>query len=516
MKQRSVVWILGNQLQHHHPALSQAEMEDEREQILVVFVESRRRLEKRPYQRKKLVLLLSAMRHYAAELRDRGYQVQVVKAESFEVGLAETPANWKADRLICMAASDRPGRRFQQERLQRLLKIPVVVLPNSQFLTAKYDPYPDPEPGKRYVLEHFYRRMRRHFDVLMDDDKPVGGQWNYDRENRKPLPAAAEPPRTITFEPDATTEEVMAEVARSGNGYGVVDGFDLAVTRQQALAALDQFVKERLVEFGPYEDAMSSQHGDLYHSKLAAYLNIGLLEPMELIEAAVRAYDAGAAPINSVEGFVRQILGWREYIYWQYWRLGEELLASNFWDAKRSIPGFFWDGRCDMNCLRTVIRRAIKTGYNHHIERLMVLCNFALLAGLEPVEVNEWFLSMYNDAYEWVMAPNVLGMGLNADGGLVATKPYIASANYINRMSDYCGDCRYDHKRRTGKEACPFNALYWNFLIRHEETLRANPRLGPNVLGLRHLDAKERTAVQKTAERFLRDLEIEAQSGTCH
>jgi deoxyribodipyrimidine photolyase-related protein len=274
------------------------------------------------------------------------------------------------------------------------------------------------------------------------------------------------------------------------------------------LAALAEFVAERLIDFGPYEDAMSSQDDDLYHSKLSAYLNIGLLEPMEVIEAAVSAFESGHAPINSVEGFVRQILGWREYIYWQYWRLGSELIESNFWGATRPLPVFFWDGQCEMNCVRTVIRRAIDTGYNHHIERLMVLCNFALLAGLEPLEVNEWFLSAYVDAYEWVMAPNVLGMGLNADGGIVATKPYIASANYINKMSDYCQGCSFDQQKRTGENACPFNTLYWNFLIQHEETLRANPRLGPNVLGLRHLNDEERAAVQNDALRFLSKLEI--------
>jgi deoxyribodipyrimidine photolyase-related protein len=356
-------------------------------------------------------------------------------------------------------------------------------------------------------MEYFYRKMRRHFDVLMDGDQPFGGQWNYDRENRRPLPKdAQDPPPVITFEPDQVTSQVIKNVETIKMGTGTADDFDLAVTREQALRAADDFFNRRLVNFGPYEDAMSSQHDYLYHSNLAVYLNLGLLEPMELIQRAEQAYAVGDAPINSVEGFIRQILGWREYIYWQYWRLQDDLMASNFWGANRRLPRFFWDGRCDMNCLHHVIQRALQNGYNHHIERLMVLCNFALLAGLEPMEVNEWFTSLYVDAYDWVMAPNVLGMGLNADGGLVATKPYIASANYINKMSDYCQDCRYDHKQRAGDDACPFNVLYWNFLIEYEETLRANPRLGPNVLSLRHLDDAERTAVQRTAQRFLMDL----------
>jgi deoxyribodipyrimidine photolyase-related protein len=311
----------------------------------------------------------------------------------------------------------------------------------------------------------------------------------------------------IAFEPDDETRRVMHEVDQMDGGIGATEGFNLAVTRKDALRAAEDFFKLRLADFGPYEDAMSSQHRYLYHSNLSAYLNLGLLGPMELIQMAEAAYAAGTAPVNSVEGFIRQILGWREYIRWQYWRLGDQLLASNFWDAQRPLPDFFWAGQCDMYCLGRVIQRAIETGYNHHIERLMILCNFALLAGLEPREVNAWFLGTYIDAYEWVMAPNVLGMGLHADGGLVATKPYIASANYINKMSDFCQSCRYDHKRRAGDLACPFNRLYWHFLIQHEETLRANPRLGPNVLGLRYLDEDERTAVQESANRFLARLD---------
>jgi deoxyribodipyrimidine photolyase-related protein len=298
----------------------------------------------------------------------------------------------------------------------------------------------------------------------------------------------------------------MAEVERSNHGVGMVDGFGLAVTRAQALTAFNDFLANRLASFGPYEDAMSSQHPVLYHSKLSPYLNIGLLEPLELIEAVQAAYHQDRAPINSVEGFVRQVLGWREYIYWQYWRLMPDLSEGNAWHAERTLPHFFWDGQTEMNCLRHAISRALESGYNHHIERLMLICNFCLLAGIHPAAVNEWFLSAYVDAYEWVMVPNVIGMGLNADGGLIATKPYIASANYINRMSNYCQPCRYDRRQRSGADACPFNYLYWSFLLKHEATLRANPRMGRNVLGLRHLEEDERKAVRQQALSFLEEL----------
>ncbi len=507
MPEKASVWILGNQLMAHHPALAEAEAAYGRENVAVVLVESRRRAKKRPYQRKKLVLLFSAMRHFADELRRQGYQVDYIKAETFSQGLRRHAAGQQPAHLLTMATSDFHGRQFQQGRLVDLLGVPVTVLPNTHFLVGRYNPYPDPESGKRALMEYFYRQMRRHFDVLMVGDEPLGGQWNFDKENRKPLPKDNQPPPVIAFEPDATTLEVMQEVTALAKGVGSVEDFDLAVTRQQALAALNDFIGRRLADFGPYEDAMSSRHTYLYHSNLAAYLNIGLLDPMEAIRLAERAYHEEKAPLNSVEGFVRQILGWREYIYWQYWRLMPGLYEANYWQARRPLPGFFWDGQTEMACLSHVIRRALQRGYSHHIERLMVVSNFCLLAGIDPSAVNEWFLSAYVDAYDWVMGPNVFGMGLNADGGLIATKPYIASANYIHKMGDYCQSCRYRRQERTGQEACPFNTLYWHFLIQHEERLRANPRLGPNVLGLRHLDPEERQAVRQHAAWLLANLD---------
>ncbi|NJM07462.1 cryptochrome/photolyase family protein, partial [Candidatus Gracilibacteria bacterium] len=288
---------------------------------------------------------------------------------------------------------------------------------------------------------------------------------------------------------------------------GTLDDFDLAVTRQQALAVLADFVATRLPAFGPFEDAMSAQHGVLFHSLLSPLLNIGLLEPLEICEAAVTAYHDGHAALASVEGFVRQIIGWREYMYLRYWELMPELHQANAWQHQRPLPQAYWSGDTQMRCLQHAVQRVLSQGYTHHIERLMVLCNFALLAGIAPQQVNDWFLEYYIDAYDWVVTPNVIGMGLNADGGNIATKPYIASAAYINKMSDYCGGCHYDHKRRHGARACPFNTLYWNFLIEHEVQLRANPRLGPAVLGLKHLDTTERASVQTWAAEILAHLD---------
>ncbi len=433
----------------------------------------------------------------------RATAVDYEQAPDVVTGLRRHVAAWQPDVVTTMAAAEYRGRRLQQERLADLLGAAVQVLPNTQFLVGQFDPAP--APTKKVILETFYRAMRRRFGLLLDDQgAPEGGVWNLDKENRQPLPKRGlSIPPPLAFAPDAITQRVMAEVGQMGAAYGAADGFAFAVTRADAEAALTDFIVRRLPNFGAYEDAMSAQNAVLFHSLISPYLNIGLLEPLATARRAEAAYRAGEAPLAAVEGFIRQIVGWREYIYWQYWRQMPELIAANSWQHTRPLPRFFWDGETPLNCLRHVIRRVLADGYSHHIERLMVICNFCMLAGIEPAAVNEWFLALYVDAYEWVVTPNVIGMGLNADGGQTATKPYIASANYIHKMSDYCAGCRFNPKARTGADACPYNFLYWNFLIEHEATLRANPRSGPAVLGLRNLDPEERTRVAAQAQAFL-------------
>ncbi len=498
MKQ-CVVWIL----LCVHPALTAAEAFcGGRDGARVVLVESQGRLGQLPYQRKKIVLILSAMRHYAEQLREQGYIVDYLKVSEFQSGLGDYLRASQPDQVLTMAASEYRTRDLQHS-LGAQLDLPVVVLPNTQFLTAHYHPYPDPIPGKRYVMENFYRAMRRYFQVLMEDDQPTGGEWNYDKHNRESLPKGLPLPELITFTPDVITQEVMGEVLV---GVGTAEGFTLAVTHAQAQAALQEFITERLPAFGAYEDAMTQASRTLFHSLLSPYLNIGLLEPLPMIRAAEMAYREGKAPLNSVEGFIRQILGWREYIYWQYWLQMPGLQDANHWQADRVLPQFFWDSKTEMNCLQHVVKGLLETGYSHHIERLMIVCNFCLLAGISPQAVADWFLILYIDAYEWVVLPNVIGMGLNADGGQTATKPYIASANYINKMSNYCQNCYFDPKKRTGETACPYNFLYWNFLIEHEVKLRANPRLGPNILGLSRVSEAERQLIQGAAQVFLMKL----------
>jgi deoxyribodipyrimidine photolyase-related protein len=507
MATRGSVWILGDQLLEAHPALAAAESEFKPSEISVVMIESKARLERHPYHRKKLVLLLSAMRHYAARLKASGYRVDYRQTRTTLDGLRDHLLSWGPSKVFTMAASEYGGRQFQGTLSEKLGGLPVAILDNTQFLTGRFNPIPEPEPGKGYVMENFYRAMRRNFGLLMDGESPAGGIWNYDKENRKPLPRDIVPPSLPSFVPDKITEQVMVEVKGFERASGLLDGFSLGVTHEQAQAAFQDFLTRRLANFGPYEDAMSQEHHTLFHSVLSPYLNLGLLDPLELARQAEAVYRKGVAPINSVEGFIRQIVGWREYIYWQYHRMMPEYLQYNFWGASRPIPEFFWNGETDMNCLQSVFKCIQRAGYAHHIERLMLISNFALLTKLMPLEVNEWFLCSFIDAFEWVMAPNVIGMGLHADGGLTATKPYIASANYISKMSDYCRSCMYDHKKRNGADACPFNTLYWNFLIEHEDLLRNNPRMGRNVLGLRYLEDEERNRVRAEAAVFLKTLE---------
>lgn len=495
----ALIWILGDQLVDNHPALAGHTPATAR----VALIESERVLA-RPYHRHKRILVLSAMRHYAETLRQAGWETLYLRAPHFTAGLREALARTQADEVVTMAAADWAGRRFQTAILPRRLSVPVRVLPNTQFLTGAYNPYPNPTPGKRYVLENFYRAMRRHFGFLLDTNgEPLGGQWNWDASNRKPLSPALRPPAPVRFAPSPITAQVIAEVRAHPSAFGPAEGFGYATTHAQARAALADFITHRLPWFGDYEDAMSARSDAVFHAVLSPYVNLGLLTPLEMARAAEQAYHAGHAPLNAVEGFVRQVIGWREYMYWQYWRLMPALAESNHWQASRPLPGFFWTGATRLNCLHTVLTRALTTGYTHHIERLMVLSNFAVLAGLNPQAVTAWFKAVYIDAYDWVMQSNAIGMGLNADGGQLATKPYIASANYIHTMSDYCRGCAYDRTARTGARACPFNTLYWNFLLEHERALKANPRLGPAVLGVNRLDDAERARIRAHAAHLL-------------
>jgi len=494
-------WIPGDQLMPDHPLLDSAHQS----RRVVVMIDSPDQLDERPPHKQKATLMLSAMRHYADALRRAGWRVDYREGASFGAELRAHLRETGSRKLYMMEAAEWQARQ-RQHQLKDDLDAEIEIIPNGHFLCERFAP--EEKSGRKLVLEFFYRAMRRHFGVLLDaTGDPIGGEWNFDRENRKPYDSKIRPMPPIQFAPDAITAEVMAKVEREAkSSMGSTRGFAMAVTREQALQTLDDFIVHRLPQFGAFEDAMAAREPILFHSVLSPLMNIGLLGPLEVVRRAEAAYHAGAAPINSVEGFIRQIIGWREYVYWRYHRMMPGFHERNHWQAEQPLPDFFWSAQTEMNCLHQVIGRVLETGYSHHIERLMVLCNFALIAGIKPKDVNDWFLDGYVDAYDWVVTPNVIGLGLCADGGVVGTKPYIASAAYINRMSDYCKGCRFDPKARTGDDACPFNFLYWNFLLRFERQLRANPRMGPNVLGLKHLNEAERQTVQRQAAAFLKKL----------
>ncbi|MEM6557149.1 MAG: cryptochrome/photolyase family protein, partial [Pseudomonadota bacterium] len=331
---------------------------------------------------------------------------------------------------------------------------------------------------KQLRMEYFYREMRRKTGLLMESDQPAGGKWNYDSENRKPAKGDLFMPAPLRTPPDDITKDVLALVSdRFNDHFGDLEPFWFGVTRTQAQAALDYFIDNALANFGDYQDAMLEGEKFLYHSLLSLYLNAGLLDPLEICERVEQAYRDGRAPLNAAEGFIRQIIGWREYVRGIYWLKMPGYVDLNFFENKRDLPEFYWTAETEMACMKAAISQTKEDAYAHHIQRLMVTGNFALLAGIDPKQVHEWYLAVYADAYEWVELPNTLGMSQFADGGVLGSKPYAASGNYINKMSDHCKQCSYNVKKKTGSNACPFNPLYWDFLHRNRDRLNGNPRM---------------------------------------
>ena len=489
------VWILGDQLWAEQAALLRRA--DCKNSTPVIAIESADFARTRPYHRQKLVLVWSAMRHFAAELQEDGWPVTYEIADNFETPLRSWIESEGISELLVMTPSDRPFTRFLQS-----LDFPctVTLVPNNHFLWTEAEFGKWAKGRKTLLMETFYREGRKQFDVLMDGREPEGGQWNFDKSNRKPPKINLNPPEPLSFDPDRITREVMERVeSEEISTYGDIEPFGWAVTRQQALQVLDNFIDRRLTTFGPYQDAMVTGQDTMWHALLSPYLNLGLLQPLEVIREVEAAYRERQLPLNSVEGLIRQVLGWREYVRGLYLYVDEDYCDRNWFEHTLPLPQFFWTGDTDMNCLRQVLSQVKRTGYAHHIQRLMVLGNFALIAGLSPQEVESWFHAAFIDGYDWVMQTNVLGMGLFADGGMLATKPYAASANYINKMSDYCSNCSYDRKQRVGANACPFNTLYWDFLDRHQEKLKANGRMNLVLANLNKISAPEMKNIRERA-----------------
>jgi deoxyribodipyrimidine photolyase-related protein len=459
-----------------------------------------------PSHRARTVLFLSAMRHCRDRLVGDGLPVRYLALDAHDHGdiasaLAADLRALKPRRVRVV----QPGEHRVQAALERACAeagAPLEILDDRHFLC----PLPDfdrwADGRKELRLEGFYRWMRKRHDLLMDGDEPAGGAWNFDKHNRKPFgrQGPGSLPEPIGFAPDAVTREVMALVARRfPDAPGGLEHFDWPVTPAQADAALADFIDHRLAAFGPYQDAIWAGAPYLYHARLSAALNLKLLDPRRVIDAAVAAYRAGRAPIASVEGFVRQILGWREYVRGIYWREMPGYLDRNALAAHAPLPAFYWTGDTDYACLADAIGQVVSRGYGHHIQRLMVTGLFALLLGVEPRQVHRWYLAMFVDAVEWVEAPNTLGMSQFADDGLLASKPYAASGAYISRMSNCCRDCRYDPKTAVGDTACPFTTLFWDFLARHQQRFDGHPRTALMWRNLARLDPERLAAIRTQA-----------------
>jgi deoxyribodipyrimidine photolyase-related protein len=511
-KTRDLLVVLGDQLDAEAPALRGL---DRRKDVLLML-EVRGEAEHVPSHRQRTTLFLAAMRHFALERLAEGLPVRYVRlderanTQSIESELERVLPRLRPERVRVMQPGEHRVEKAMRSACRRQ-STPLEVLPDESFTCSleEFDTWA--EGRKSLVMEHFYRSRRRALDVMLGPDgKPLGGEWNFDRRNRESFRRAPEVRPPYRARPDAVTREVMKLVERTWpDAYGRMKGFGWPVTRRQARRALADFVEHRLVHFGTYEDAMWTGEPFLYHSALSAALNLKLLRPRECVDAALRALAEGQAEIHNVEGFVRQLIGWREFIRGVYYREGPKYSRRNGLEQRGRLPELFWTGETSMNCLRHCLNEVLDHGYSHHIPRLMVIGNFALTAGVHPAEVHRWFLAMYVDAVEWVTAPNVIGMSQHADGGIVGTKPYAASGKYIRRMSNYCEACPYDPERRTGEGACPFNTFYWDFLLRHRTRFARNHRMVMMLRNLDRLAERDRREIRAQARRLRGEIGVE-------
>ncbi|QQN73671.1 cryptochrome/photolyase family protein [Croceicoccus sp. YJ47] len=509
-----LVPVLGDQLSPGLASLRDCDKGD----TVVLLMEVREECTYVKHHKQKIALILSAMRHFAESLRSDGWTVDYIElcdpdntgsltgeimraAERHDAHLVRVvePGEWRLDKAF--------------KGLMGPLPCEMEIVPDDRYLCSIPEFIGWTQGRGELRMEYFYREMRRNTGLLMEEadgdaaPEPAGGQWNYDRENRAGPDDAMEPPPAPKFAPDATTCAVIAMVEQEfPDHFGTTGGFAWPVTADEAEKAVDAFIADRLPLFGKYQDAMVHGEDDLFHSLLSTSINLGLLDPVAVCRRAEAAYDAGDAPLNAVEGFVRQIIGWREYIRGMYWLEMPELAEANALDADRPLPEFYWTGETDMRCIADCVRSTRDNAHAHHIQRLMILGNFALIAGIVPQDVEDWFLVVYADAYEWVELPNVAAMALWADKGRLASKPYAAGGNYINKMSDYCPDCHYSVSKKTGEGACPFNALYWHFMVRNRRLLERNNRVARVYSTWDRMKEERRDEYMASADAFLETL----------
>ena len=500
--------ILGDQLSHSISSLQNAK----KNSAVILMCEVDQEATYVKHHPKKIVLLFSAMRHFAAELRKKGFTVVYTTIDdanntgSFPGEIKRQYDKQPFQQLIVTE----PGEYRVLEMLQstaHALTLSLDIRPDNRFYCS-LDAFADWAAQRKQIsMEFFYRKMRSDHHILMDDGKPIGGMWNFDKQNRKSAPPGLTIPAPTQFSIDQTTQAVIDQVEqRYPDHFGDIRPFHYAVTRTQALKVLHAFIQERLIHFGDYQDAMLTDQPWMFHAHISFYLNCGLLLPRECVDAAETAYHQNHAPLAAVEGFIRQIIGWREYVRGIYWLKMPAYKQLNFFKANRPLPDFYWGHTTKLHCVSQSVAQTKQHAYAHHIQRLMILGNFALLAGIDPAAVNEWYLLVYADAYEWVELPNVSGMVLFADGGYLASKPYAAGGNYIRKMSNYCQSCHYRVEEKTGPTACPFNYLYWNFIDQHQDTLAHNHRMRMILSTLKKMPEEKLRAIRQSAQLFLQKI----------
>ena len=498
--------ILSDQLSHNISSLHNINAQDD----VILIVETIEEFTYVKHHKKKIVFIISAMRHFALEMEAKGYKVIYVKLDdAMNTGsiAGEIERHVKAYQ-IKRTLITWPCEYRILEKLKKLsLQFNLEILEDTRFLASLEEFNSWANSRKELRMEFFYRQMRQKHNILIEDSKPIGGKWNYDAENRKFPKGQITIPKHYQEEPDPISLEVIKLVeTHFADHFGDIFPFYLSVTRKGALLALELFIETKLKFFGDYQDAMIQNEPWMYHSHISFYLNIGLLEPLECIIKAQEAFKRDNISLNAVEGFIRQILGWREYIRGIYWLKMPAYKEMNFLNATKNLPEFYWTANTKMNCLKQCVTETKQNAYAHHIQRLMVLGNFALLIGISPAQINEWFLIVYADAHEWVELPNVTGMILFADGGYLGSKPYAASGSYINKMSDYCKNCEYKVEDKNGESACPFNYLYWDFLIRNHDKLKSNMRLAISYATIAKMDQTKIDAITYDSEKFLENI----------
>ena len=508
MKIKRIILILGDQLDLQNAALNDFDQHTDE----ILMIESAHESSYVWSHKAKIALFLSAMRHFAQTLLVQHFPLIYIKesALTIEEALRKQLVEKGATDLVCVE----PGEwrlKVALEKLAQELNIHLQMHADTHFYCSNTEFRRWAADKKELRLEYFYRYMRKKHLVLVDEkSEPIGGQWNYDDQNRRPYSKngpglIAEP---VMFAPDSITREVFAFVEKQYADHpGTLEHFAWPVTREQALAALDYFVTYRLANFGMYQDAMWKQTPFGWHSILSSSLNLKLLNPREVVQRVLDAYQNNALDLATVEGFIRQVIGWREFVRGVYYLDMPQMAAANFYQHQRELPKWYWNGATHMNCMQDAVGQTLKYGYAHHIQRLMVTGNFALLAEILPQQVSDWYLAIYIDAIEWVELPNVAGMALFANGGRFTSKPYIASGAYIKRMSNYCDRCQYKPEIQFGENACPMTTLYWNFLMKHQTALEKNPRTRLMTANLARISDDKKALIKAHASRLLSDLD---------